>query len=213
MKPQDKEIYWSRFANDFEEKQQEVVGKEILSLTVQEVLKEQNLGRVLELGCGTGLFTEALQNRAQKVIATDYSEEMIAMAKQKRAQLKNVEFGQANAMKLEFEDESFDTVFMGNLIHVIGNAEKVIQESKRVLKKGGLLIITSFSIYDIGFFSRMKLAMRYIKTFGKPSTDATKEKISQKSIEILLQKNALHITKSILLGKKSKAFYVVSTKI
>lgn len=213
MKPQDKEMYWSRFANDFEEKQQAVVGKEILSLTAQEVLKEQNLGRVLELGCGTGLFTEVLQKRARKVIATDYSEEMVAMAKEKRGQLQNVEFEQANAMKLEYEDESFDTVFMANLIHVIGNAEKVILESKRVLKREGMLIITSFSIYDIGFFSRMKLAMRYIKTFGKPSTEATKEKISKKSIEDLLRKNALQISKSILLGKKSKAYYIVATKI
>lgn len=212
METKNKETYWSRFANEYEEKQQYVVGNVLISQTKQEMLKEQNLGKVLELGCGTGLYTETLQKIAENVVATDFSDEMIAAAQQKRGNLKKVQFQKANALNLHFENESFDSVFMANLIHVIGNAERVIQESKRVLKSGGQLIITSFAIHEMNFFSRMAMGFRYIKTFGKPSVDATKEKTTRKSIEALLINNDFKISKSIVLGNKSKAFYISSLK-
>ena len=212
METINKETYWSRYTSEFEEKQSRVVGNEILFLMKKELLKENNLGNALELGCGTGLFTESLQKISTKVLATDFSDEMVAFARQKRRDMKNVEFRKADALNPEFEDESFDTVFMANLIHVIGNAERVIQESKRVLKNGGQLIITSFAINEMNFFSRIAMEIRYIKTFGKPSDDATKEKTTKKGIEKLLVDNGFEISKSIVLGQKSKAFYICSTK-
>ena len=157
MKTNNKETYWSKYTSEFEERQSRVVGNEILYLMKKELLKEKNLHHVLELGCGTGLFTESLQKISIKVVATDFSDEMVAFARQKRGEIKNVEFRKADALNLEFNDESFDTVVMANLIHVIGNAERVIQESKRVLKNGGQLIITSFAINEMNFFSRIAM--------------------------------------------------------
>ncbi|MCY1722902.1 methyltransferase domain-containing protein [Prolixibacteraceae bacterium Z1-6] len=213
MEQKNKETYWSRFTEDFEKKQSHVVGQEILLLAHQELLKENNLGDVLELGCGTGLYTETLQKISKNVVATDFSEEMIVYAQQKRGNLENVRFQQADALNLDFEAESFDTVFMANLIHVIGNAEKVIQESKRVLKKGGKLIINSFAIADMSFLNQLTMGIRYIKTFGKPSAEATKEKTTKESVETLLISNGFEISKSILLGRKYKSFYITATKI
>lgn len=212
MDIENKETYWSRFVDNFEQKQQHVVGDNILDLMQAELLKEVDLGLVLELGCGTGLFTQSLQKVSAKVLATDYSDEMITAAQNNRGNLNNVTFQKANAFDLEFPDESFDTVFMANLIHVIGSAEQVVQESKRVLRKSGQLIITSFSITDMNFFSRMTMGIRYLKTFGRPSDEATKEKITRKSVESLLVKNGFNISKSIVLGNKSKAFYISCIK-
>lgn len=212
MENHSKETYWSRFANEFEEKQSHVVGKEILLLAHQELLKEAKLGKVLELGCGTGLYTETLQKNAEHVVATDLSDEMIVFAKKKRGNLENVEFRKADALNLEFKDETFDTVFMANLIHVIGNAERVIYESRRVLKKGGLLIINSFAIEEMSFFNKLAMGIRYLKTFGKPSAEATKEKTTRKRVEQLLINNGFEIQKSLLLGTKSKAMYISGRK-
>jgi len=203
-----KETYWSQFAQEFEEKQSFVAGKEIISLTLDELLKEQQLGYVLELGCGTGLYTEALQKNAEKILATDFSDEMLKVAVQKRSKLQKVTFQKADALNLEFEENSFDTVFMANLIHIIGDAEKLIRESKRVLKEGGQLIITSFAIDEMNFFKKLSLAIRYLKTFGKPSKEANKEQTSRKDIEVLLKKYGFEISKSIILGKTAKAFYI-----
>ena len=212
METQNKETYWSRFVNDFEEKQSHVVGQEILLLAHQELLKEVNLGNALELGCGTGLYTETLQKNSKNVVATDFSKEMIVFAQQERGNLENVKFQQADALNLEFDAESFDTVFMANLIHVIGDADKLIKQSKRVLKKGGKLIVNSFAINDMSFLNRITMAFRYIKTFGKPSVEATKEKTTQKSVETLLTSNGFEISKSLLLGRKYKSFYITGIK-
>lgn len=212
METKNKETYWSRFTEDFEERQSHVVGNEVLLLAHEELLKEANLGNVLELGCGTGLYTETLHKVSKSVLATDFSDEMIAFAKQKRESLENVTFQKADALNLQFKDETFDTVFMANLIHVIGDAERVVQESKRVLKSGGLLIINSFAIEDMSFFNKMKMGIRYLKTFGKPSPEATKEKTTQKSVEQFLTDNGFEISKSLILGEKSKAFYITGRK-
>lgn len=212
METGNKETYWSRFTEDFEEMQSHVVGDEVLLLAHEELLREANLVKVLELGCGTGLYTETLQKNAEHVVATDLSDEMLAFAKKKRGNLENVEFRKADALNLEFEDGLFDTVFMANLIHVVGNAGRAIQESKRVLKDGGLLIINSFAIDDMSFFNKLAMGIRYLKTFGKPSAEATKEKTTRKSVEQLLIDNGFEIQKSLLLGTKSKAMYISGRK-
>lgn len=212
MENLNKETYWSRFTEDYEERQSHVVGNEVLLLAHEELLKEINLGNVLELGCGTGLYTETLQKIADNVIATDLSDEMIAFAKEKRGNLKNVVFQKADALNLEFGDEAFDSVFMANLIHIVGNAERVIQESNRVLKNGGLLIINSFAIDEMSVFNKIAMGIRFLKTFGKPSAEATNEKTTRKRVEQLLINNGFEILKSRMLGKKSKAFYLCGRK-
>lgn len=210
MEQQNKETYWSQFTEDYEEKQAYVTGNELISIVLEEILKEKKLGKVLELGCGTGLYTETLIENSDSILATDLSDEMVEAAKKKREELKNVEFQKADALNLEFEANGFDTVFMANLIHIIGNAEKVIQESKKVLKKGGMIIITSFAVEEMGFFSRITIASRFLKTFGKPSKEATKEKTSRRSVEALLVNNGFKLVKSLVLGKKSKSIYITA---
>lgn len=210
---QKKEIFWSQHTEGYEEKQAFVAGREIIQLAQTELLAEEKLGKVLELGCGTGLYTEVLAQNAESILATDLSDEMIEAAKKKRGNLDKVEFAKADALDLEFKEQSFDTAFMANLIHIIGNGERLIQESKKVLKKGGKIIITSFAVEEMGFFSRIAIAYKFIKTFGKPSKDATKEKTSRKSVETLLKNNGFEIIKSIVLGKKSKAIFLVGKKI
>ena len=212
METSKKETYWSRFTEDFEARQELVVGKEIIRLVQNELNTEGDLQDVLELGCGTGLYTEFIAGKSRKITATDFSEEMIAKARTKRGHLHNAKFSRADAMDLPFEDHLYDTVFMANLIHVISDPEKSIQESHRVLKPGGTIIITSFAIDEMSFLNKIRMGFRFIKTFGKLSADATKVKTSMKAIEKMLAKNQFRIIKSKLLGNKIKAMYLVAMK-
>lgn len=207
-----KETYWSQFASDYEEKQSYVVGKEVIDLAKHEITKEKNLGNVLELGCGTGLYTEVLQKLSNEILATDFSDEMLNVAIHNRSMLKNVSFVKANAMNLEFESKSFDTVFMANLIHIIEDPEKVIKESNRVLKNDGQMIITTFAVDKMSFFNKLAIAIRYGKAFGKPSNESLKVKTSKELIEAFICKNGFKIIKSKVLGTKGKAIYIKSTK-
>lgn len=86
---------------------------------------------VLELGCGTGVFSEYLsrENKIKKLVCTDISPEAIKICKQKRlpAQV-------ADAEKLKFKDKSFDVVCGFEILHHLNNPGKVIREACRVSK-------------------------------------------------------------------------------
>ena len=69
--------------------------------------------RVLETACGTGIVTERLLARlagAGHLVATDLNEPMLAYAATRIAPRDGLEWRQADAMKLPFDDQSFDAV-------------------------------------------------------------------------------------------------------
>ena len=212
METINKETYWNNFAEDFEARQEFVAGNEIIQLVKNELIKEDNFKKVLELGCGTGLYTETIIENSSHVIATDFSEEMINSARKLRGDLKDVEFMQSDAMNLAFSENSFDTVFMANLIHFISDPEQVTRESYRVLNDGGTIVITSFAIDEMSFLNKIRMAIRFIKTFGKISKETKRVKTTQHTIEMMLENNGFRISKNKLIGKKTKAIYVIGKK-
>ena len=117
------------------------------------------------------MYTEILQKPVEQVVATDLSDEILAAAGKKKGHLKNAEFQKADALHLSFED----AVFMASQIPVVGHAEEVNLESKRVLKKEGCLIINAFVIDDMSIFNRMTMGIRFFNTFGKSPVVETGE--------------------------------------
>ena len=168
-----KETFWSRFADDFEERNNYVAGKDEIENLKNHLSEIKDLGHTLELGCGDGAFSKVLVNNANYLIATDWSEEMVLAVKHKLAKLSAVEVQKENCMGLSFKDESFDSVFMANLLHVIPNPEKAISECKRVLKPSGRLIILSFTADGMSFFNKLGMIYRYLRTYGKPPKQST----------------------------------------
>lgn len=94
---------------------------------------------VLEIATGPGLLAKHVADAAKKMIATDYSEGMIAEAK-KGVYPSNLIFEVADATALPYKDDSFDVVLIANALHVIPNPEKALSEIDRVLKPDGVLI-------------------------------------------------------------------------
>ena len=71
-------------------------------------------------------------------------------------------------MASSFQPEKFDTVFMANLIHVVENPLQVLQECRRILKNGGMLIIVTYTNYGMKLYEKIKLGLRFLKVWGKP---------------------------------------------
>lgn len=101
---------------------------------------------VLECACGTGLITTSAAPKAKHYVATDFSNEMLTKCKKKMAGQDNIEFKFADITNLEFEDNSFDKVIAGNVIHLLDEPEKALNELKRVVKPGGVIIIPTYLI-------------------------------------------------------------------
>lgn len=96
--------------------------------------------RVLDLGCGTGMFLEELSNRAEIVIGLDISSEMLKRAK---ARVKNVGLVQADADALPFLDGSFDAVVSVTLLQNMPDPATTVVEVARVLRLGGVAVFTA----------------------------------------------------------------------
>ncbi len=99
-------------------------------------------GRMLEVPVGTGVITMTVYETLPKaqVQCLDYSEDMIAFARQRANQsgLKNVSFLQGDVGALPFADDSFDLVLSLNGFHAFPDKENAYREVLRVLKPGGI---------------------------------------------------------------------------
>jgi ubiquinone/menaquinone biosynthesis C-methylase UbiE len=96
--------------------------------------------RWLEIGCGTGLFTEMLVDTAQpaEAIAIDPSAAQIREATTK-AVAKRVDFRIADAQALPFGNQEFDLAVSALVINFIPDPSRAMAELKRVVRPGGLI--------------------------------------------------------------------------
>lgn len=99
---------------------------------------------VADVGTGTGYVATSLAPLVQKVYGVDASAEMLRVAEEnmRRQGLTNVEFKTGDGLNLPFEDNSLDAVFANMYLHHIEEPPLAIAEMVRVLKPGGVLIIT-----------------------------------------------------------------------
>ena len=112
------EEYWSRFPDTYDKKMEYVVGKELRDAIIQELNRLPELGELLELGCGTGIFTESIVLKTKSMIATDLSDSLLAVARTRLGDHPKVKFQKENCMATSFPSEALDSVFMANLIRV-----------------------------------------------------------------------------------------------
>jgi ubiquinone/menaquinone biosynthesis C-methylase UbiE len=94
--------------------------------------------RWLDIGCGTGILTEALFDLCDpaSVTAIDASAAQIAAASCGRA-AQRARFQEADAMDLPFPDRSFDNVVSALVINFIPDTSRALKEMRRVTVQGG----------------------------------------------------------------------------
>lgn len=108
-------------------------------------------GKVLDLGCGTGFFTIPLAQRLPcQFTGADRSKAMLSCARDKKeGRDLDINWDIQEATSLNYEAESFDVVFVSNLLHHFMNPLDVIEQCAKVLKPGGLLINHYGALEDI----------------------------------------------------------------
>ena len=100
--------------------------------------------RILDVGVGTGLSLSVFP-RYCKVIGIDLSTEMLRKAKEKieENRLDNIKVMGMDAMSVGFRDDTFDKVFISHVVSVVPDPYKVMQEVKRVCRKGGQVVVVN----------------------------------------------------------------------
>ncbi len=107
---------------------------------------QNNPKTILDLCCGTGEIAKRMmqKNKAAEYYLVDFSEEMLQIAK-KRLACGNVNFLQANAEALAFENSSFDAATCAYGIRNIQNRAAAFSELYRVLKNNATLAIVELT--------------------------------------------------------------------
>lgn len=104
-------------------------------------LPNRNDLTVLDLGAGTGFFTDLLAGSYNQVIGLDISKEMLKYAKECRNE--NIIWLEADAHKIPLQDKSIDFIYSNLVIQWCEPLDVAINEMLRVLKPGGLIIFTT----------------------------------------------------------------------
>ncbi|MFH1575908.1 MAG: class I SAM-dependent methyltransferase [Candidatus Nealsonbacteria bacterium] len=123
--------------------------------------------KVLDLGCGNGRLLPIFKDIDINYTGVDNSEKLIEIAKKTYP---NAAFLVADALHLPFPPNHFDKIYSVAVLHHIPSEElrlKFLKEARRVLKPGGLLILT---VWD---FKRLKLILKFtiLKIFGRSKLD------------------------------------------
>jgi SAM-dependent methyltransferase len=110
-------------------------------------LASRSISRVLEIAAGTGVVTRKLASalpESVSIVSTDLNQPMLDMAAAVGTQ-RPVEWRQADAMQLPFEDGTFDAVVCQFGAMFFPEKPKAFSEAHRVLRRGGVFI---FNVWD-----------------------------------------------------------------
>ena len=132
------------------------VGAEIILDCLARHGKPLEALRVLDAGCGTGAYSQAIVGRVGRLEAMDMSRGMLDAARAKLERPRRagrIAFHQASITALPFEAASFDGIMINQVLHHLPDDgapgyplhRKVFAEFSRVLRTGGCLVINSCS--------------------------------------------------------------------
>ena len=107
---------------------------------------------VLDIGCGGGIYARAwAQMGSQQVTGIDFSEQMIAAAREHSAEIKNLSFQVGDALATGLEDQSADIIFARALTHHVPNLAACFNEAQRLLKPNGSYLIQNRTLKDVKY--------------------------------------------------------------
>jgi len=204
------------FKKDFESYEETVVNspyfRALTTLTFRRWLDTSSITPpILEIACGTGQQTVIMVQKRIQVIAIDLSEEMIRMARQKtnRAGLcEYVDYIVADAENPPLKERMFGACVCCGALHHINNPGKVIQESARRLRKGGLFY--TIDPHDSRIRFLFDLLMRMWKLYDEQASD--NPLINRKDLAAWLNKAGIENTIKYSTYIPPHLFFALSDK-
>ena len=142
--------YFARHAGEWDELRSLHIADGPVEAALTAMLGEADLGRLLDVGTGTGRMAELYAPAAAHVVAIDKSPDMLRIA---RARLQHmppgtVELVQGDFTALPFADAVFDTVLLHQVLHYSHTPETVLTEAARVTAPGGRIALVDFAAHD-----------------------------------------------------------------
>jgi ArsR family transcriptional regulator len=117
---------------------------------IARALGAQPVGRLVDIGTGTGRMIELFGREARSALGVDRSPEMLRLARAKLAQagLQKAELRQADMYALPLPAASADTVLLHQVLHYAQQPAAAVAEAARLLSGGGRLLIVDFAPHE-----------------------------------------------------------------
>jgi len=170
---------------------------EIMNRAALKEINAQANDVILEIGMGNGFFVKDILSIDASIhyVGCDYSELMVQEAKTLNTswiQNKQAQFIQTSADTLPFEDHHFNKAFTVNTIYFWSDPNKELTELRRVLKKGGVFVLTV----------RSEESMKNI-----PVTQFNFTLYSQKKLQNLLEHSGFKVTELVIVSEPERELF------
>ncbi len=203
--------YWEDRSETFDEDASYVVGPGLTD-DIKRWLEHQfaRTDTVLELGCGTGTFSEAVAPLVKDLIATDMSEPMLDRARAKLGGHSNVRFEKQDAYKTDYDASTLDAVLLVNLLHIVHDPALILRECSRVVRDDGRIVVADVTSQGTPLLAGLRLGLRYLRRWGRPP--ASSRNISLDELVRLTREAGFLVKDEALIGTTVKAACVVAYK-
>ena len=126
------------------------IAEEQVEAAMVAVLAGEPIGRLIDIGTGTGRMIELFAPEATHALGIDRSSEMLRLARAKLGErgLANAELRQADLYALPLPDGAADVAILHHVLHFAQQPGAAIHEAARVLGAGGRLLIADFAPHD-----------------------------------------------------------------
>ena len=142
--------YFARHAGEWDELRSLHIADGPVEAALTAMLGTSQLGRLLDVGTGTGRMAELFAPAAAHVVAIDKSPDMLRIARARLQHLPpgTIELVQGDFAALPFADAVFDTVLFHQVLHYSHTPETVLAEAARVTAPGGRIALVDFAAHD-----------------------------------------------------------------
>ena len=148
--------YFEQIAPIWDEERSLHAAADTVEAAILAAVGDQPLGRVLDVGTGTGRILQLLADRADRAVGLDTSHSMLSVARAnlERANLQlpgaanavsNWELRQGDVHSPPLDAASFDLVVIHQVLHYLYDPSRAIAEAARLVAPGGRLLVVDFA--------------------------------------------------------------------
>jgi ubiquinone/menaquinone biosynthesis C-methylase UbiE len=139
--------YFERIAPIWDEERSLHAAAATVEGVILDVIGDRPLGRVLDVGTGTGRMLQLLADRADRAVGLDASHSMLSVARAnlERLGVQGWELRQGDVHSPPLERASFDLVVIHQVLHYLDDPARALAEAGRLVAPSGRLLVVDFA--------------------------------------------------------------------